>query len=117
LGEALTADKNAHPEGQWNSGLRLVLKLGLPAGQQHPALPDSLMKWGLNLYSPVLADNATVFVGGNWNAYATRRNDRSILWEVKLPGMPVLGGLSLTRAGDVLVPLIDWRVLCIGGKE
>ncbi len=79
------------------------------------------MQKGFQWYSPILADNAIVFVGGpsakerqDWHAYAVNRNNRSVLWDVKLPAMPMLGGLSLTRAGDVLVPLIDGRVVCIG---
>ncbi len=45
---------------------------------------------------------------------AVDRADRSMPWDLKLPAQPVLGGLSLTRAGDVLVPLVDGRVVSIG---
>ena len=36
--------------------------------------------------------------------------------DLKLPGRPLMNSLSLTRTGDILVPLIDGRVLCVGGE-
>ena len=53
----------------------------------------------------------------DFHVVAVNRTDRFLLWDVKLPAQPVFGGLSLTRAGDVLVPLIDGRIVCIGTEK
>jgi len=52
--------------------------------------------------------------GNVWYLYAISRGDRKVLCRVALPARPVLGGLSLTRAGDILVPLLDGRLVCVG---
>jgi hypothetical protein len=44
---------------------------------------------------------------------AVNRTGRFLLWDLKLPAQPVFGGLSLTPAGDVFVPLVDGRIVCI----
>ncbi|MCY2995983.1 MAG: hypothetical protein NTY19_50250 [Planctomycetota bacterium] len=54
---------------------------------------------------------------GDFHVVAVNRTDRFLLWDVKLPAQPVFGGLSLTRAGDVLVPLVDGRIMCIGTEK
>jgi len=36
------------------------------------------------------------------------------LWRVKLPSAALVNGMSLTRAGDVLVAWINGSVVCIG---
>ena len=114
-----------------------AVTLTLPAEQQHAALPDAL--WSeishrqLGLYgSMLLASNAVVFtvhgqngaVGdmmtgpmpnyGNWRVIAVNRADRTVLFDVRLPDAPAPSGLSLTRAGDVIIPLVDGRVVCVG---
>jgi len=74
-------------------------------------------------YTPVLAGHAAVFLAHdygerwlNWHVVAVSRTEQSVLWNVPLPSQPMLGGLALTRAGNVLVPLIDGRIVCIGAK-
>ncbi|MBL7038031.1 MAG: hypothetical protein ISR77_05340 [Pirellulaceae bacterium] len=54
---------------------------------------------------------------GDFHVVAVNRTDRHLLWDVKLPAQPVFGGLSLTPAGDVLVPLVDGRVACVGREK
>jgi len=49
-----------------------------------------------------------------WRVLAVSRADQSILFTVNLPGAPSPNGMSLTRNGDVIVPLTDGRVVCIG---
>jgi hypothetical protein len=53
--------------------------------------------------------------GNRWRVVAVGRSDRRLLWDIRLPSRPTLNGLSLSRAGDVLVPLVDGRLLAIGG--
>lgn len=68
--------------------------------------------------TPVLAGNAVVFLSGggdNWHVVAVSRLEAALLWDIKLPAQPVVAGLSMTCAGDVLVPLVDGRVVCVGG--
>lgn len=73
--------------------------------------------------SAILASNAVVFVGGKgvdtlgWRIYGIGRSDRSMLWDLRLPAAPVQGYMSLTRGGDVLVPLVDGRLVCIGAEQ
>jgi outer membrane protein assembly factor BamB len=103
----------------------------LPAGKQRPALSDELTE-AINKRrfalsgKMALCGNAVIVTGARgptwpgtdmeqWRAVAVSRSDRSVLWEVRLPVQPALGGMSLTRDGDVLLPLIDGRVVCIGG--
>jgi len=49
-----------------------------------------------------------------WRLMAISRADQSVLFTVNLPGAPAPNGMSLTRNGDILVPLVDGRVVCIG---
>ena len=42
------------------------------------------------------------------------RTDSALLWDIRIPAQPAIGGLSMTCAGDVLAPLVDGRVVCIG---
>ena len=73
-----------------------------------------------NFLTPLLAANAVVFIAGrtgDFHIVAVNRTDRRLLWDVKLPAQPMFGGLSLTRAGDVLTPLVDGRVACIGTEK
>jgi hypothetical protein len=102
----------------WNDGVENAIDSGLPADRRRSALPE-VMK-SRQVYSPLLAGNAVVFLSGyqkDWSLFAVSRTDTALLWSVKLPGQPVFGGLSLTSAGDVLAPLIDGRVACIGATE
>jgi hypothetical protein len=107
-GEALAAYVTAHPY----SGLRRAIDAGLSG---RPALPDGLLR--RRFLTPLMAGNAVVFFSGdsgNWHIVAVGRSDAALLWDVRLPAQPVFGGLSMTRAGDVLAPLVDGRVVSIG---
>jgi hypothetical protein len=129
LCEALDADVAAYPRdasptvkrNYTNSPLRN--NTAPPADQQRPVLPASLAETrDFRILKPILAGNAVVFLGGkhretDGHVYAVSRADRRLLWDTSLPAMPLLGGPSLTRAGDVLVPLVDGRVVCIGTEE
>ena len=120
--KALTADAAAmvfDPKTSmyWNNGVRRSITLSLPPEQCRPVLPDDLQKaYGYEISSPVLAGNAVVYII-NSQVCAVQRSDRKLLWDVELPAQPLPGGLSLTRSGDVLVPLVDGRIACIGGGE
>ena len=100
-----------------NYGIRRVTKLSLSPEQSRPVLPDDLQKkWGYRIESPVLAGNAVVYVHGSCVA-AVLRAERRLLWDVALPCQPVPAGLSIAKSGDVLVPLVDGRLACIGSGE
>jgi len=89
-------------------------------GVARPALPAELQRGRLLTFSPVLAANAVVVAVttdfSDWNLFAVDRTTNGILWKIPLPTEPVAGTMSLTRNGDVLAPLIDGRVLCIGAE-
>jgi outer membrane protein assembly factor BamB len=107
-GEVLAAYVTAHPY----SGLRRAIDAGLSG---RPALPDRLKRG--RFLTPLLAGNAVVFFSGdsgNWHVVAVGRSDAALFWDIRIPAQPVFGGLSMTRAGDVLAPLVDGRVVCIG---
>lgn len=123
LGEGLAAAVGAHPfeparnaKNYWNDGLRNPVGAQLPAGQQRPALTGKMQ--GRGCVTPVLAGNAIVFLDGQqeWNVVAVGRADSAPLWDIRLPAQPVFGGLSVSAVGDVLVPLVDGRVVCVGGE-
>jgi hypothetical protein len=125
LGDLLAAEVAAHPfdaaaaaRGYWNDGLRNSIKSELPPGRQRPVLPEELQR--STFLTPLLAGNAVIFLSGgagNWHVAAVSRTDAALLWDVKVPAQPVLGGLSMTCAGDVLAPLVDGRVVCIGVRR
>lgn len=122
LDAEVTAHSAAVGDGKraWNARLYRAAQPSLPAEQQRPALGDSFNLKSRSFLAPILAANAVVFLSGrpgNFQVIAVNRADRSPLWEVKLPEQPVMGELSLTRAGDVLVPLLDGRIVCIGSKR
>ena len=107
-GEVLVAYVTAHPY----SGLRRAIDAGLSG---RPALPDRLKRG--RFLTPLLAGNAVVFFSGdsgNWHVMAVGRSNAALFWDMRIPAQPVFGGLSMTRAGDVLAPLVDGRVVCIG---
>ncbi|MGD0089956.1 MAG: PQQ-binding-like beta-propeller repeat protein [Planctomycetota bacterium] len=122
LGELLAAQVAAQPfdpaaaaKNYWNSGLQNSINSGLPAGQQRQVLPETMKSH--RFYTPLLAGNAVIFLSGdagNWHVVAVSRTDPALLWDIRIPAQPVLGGLSQSRAGDVLAPLVDGRVVCIG---
>ena len=104
----------------WQAGLYRAAHLELPAEQQCPVLSEDFNLKSRNFLTPILAANAVVFVRGrtsDFHVVAVNRTDRFLLWDVKLPAQPVFGSLSLTRAGDVLVPLLDGRIVCIGTEK
>jgi len=114
-----------------NGKLQRVAGLAaLSADHQRPVLPDDLAA-GLQAKTfqlsglMTLARNAVVLTAArdssnlavganNWFVFALNRADHSKLWEVPLPAQPAQTGMSITRDGDVLVPLFDGRVVCIG---
>jgi hypothetical protein len=112
--------------------------LDLSADRQRPAMPDALWhdidKRHTVLYGTLLlAGNAVIATMhgtgsrvadlgngrmpnyGDWRVIAIDRTDRTTVYEVMLPDAPAPSGMSLTRAGDTIVPLVDGRVVCIGG--
>jgi len=120
LGDLLTAETTAHPfdaaagaKRYWNGGLRHSVKSKLPADKQRFVLPDKLKR--SDFLTPLLAENAVIFLSRG-GVTAVSRTDTTVLWNIRLPAQPVLGGLSMTRAGDVLVPLVDGRMVCIGAQ-
>jgi outer membrane protein assembly factor BamB len=42
------------------------------------------------------------------------RADGKVLWEVPLPGEPLMDGLSIARDGSILVRLLDGGLVCAG---
>ena len=75
-----------------------------------------LVRW----YAPLMAGNAIVLIvfrrsgGDTWRLMAFSRADSSLMWDIVLPGMPALNGLAMDRAGDIVAPLIDGKVVCVG---
>jgi outer membrane protein assembly factor BamB len=142
LAEALNAEVDAHPWTEetlkkardWRPLFPFVRSFSpgvLPNDRRREVLPDTLAqavtqrKFGLSGMM-VLASNAVVITGAwdntwpgtewrNWRAIAVSRADRATLWEVRLPMEPAWSGMSVTRDGDVLIPLLDGRLVCIGG--
>ena len=110
---------------------RLYSPLDLPEDKRHELLPDDLVKQVIEKKfrlsgQMLLAGNAVIVTAAmnqdyaetdltNWHAVAVSRTERTVLWDVALPVAPGLNGMSLTRGGDVLIPLIDGRMVCIGG--
>lgn len=109
---------------------RLFTPFDLPEDKCHQVLPDNLIKLvndkKLRLSGQMLlAGNAVIVTAAmdqtwaetdltNWHTIAVSRTDRTVLWDVALPVAPGLNGMSLTRSGDVMIPLIDGRMVCIG---
>ncbi len=85
---------------------------------------SALLKRGTEWYTPILAKNAIVFIVSipvnapsyhiTWHLMAVSRADSSLLWDFKLPDMPVLGELAMGRSGEIVAPLVDGRVVCVG---
>ena len=123
FGDLLAADVAAHPfdataKRGWPPALRKSIKSELPAGQQRSALPDTWKR--SHFLTPLLAGNDVIFFSGgtgNWHVVAVGRTDPALLWDVRIPAQPMFGGLSMTCAGDVLAPLVDGRVVCIGAPR
>ncbi len=82
-----------------------------------------------NLYSVALSANAAIALTNRqhaadpklwWITYtvstirAISRQNPHVLWECELPAAAAIGSVALTRQGDVLVPLLDGSVVCIG---
>ena len=76
----------------------------------------------LRLYGALLCANAGVCLGNNnfsnapsWCLWAVSRAENKMLWAVNLPPTtPLFGAMAMGRDGEVLVPLIDGRVVCVG---
>jgi outer membrane protein assembly factor BamB len=83
-----------------------------------------LLNRGTSWYTPILAKNAMAFivsVPSNtpsyhivWHLMAVSRDDSSLMWDFECPAMPALGELAMGRAGEIVAPLVDGRVVCIG---
>lgn len=125
LGDILAAEAAAHlfdaavaAKNYWNDGLQHSMRSDLPVGQQRQVLPETLKP--TSFLTPLLAGNAVIFLSGyrgdpgNWHVVVVSRADAALRWNIPIPAQPVFGGLSMTCAGDVLVPLVDGRVVCIG---
>ena len=80
----------------------------------------SLARPGYTWMTPVLAANAIAILNREykptapWHVTCLSRETGASVWDVQLPALPVFGGMSMTCADDVLVPLVDGRVVCIG---
>ena len=110
-------DPAAAAKNFWNGGLQNVLGDEMPDLHPKPVLPAKQIPG--RFMTPILAGNAVVFITGNernWHVVAVNRADATILWDIAVPAQPVPGGLSLDGAGDVLAPLADGRVVCIGAR-
>jgi outer membrane protein assembly factor BamB len=81
----------------------------------------------VELYGVALAANAAVALCGdgnrmeyvprpskNWHVKVRDRATGKLLWEQKLPSVPLLNGLCITRKGSVIVTLADGSVLAFG---
>ena len=116
------------------NGLVRPLALDQPNIKQHPLVPDAIWKsfmQGKQLGGDLLmAGNAVAltargedyfpgFYGrfinyGSWQVGVFSRADGSLLFEAVLPDAPARSGMSLTGKGDLLIPLQDGRIVCIG---
>jgi outer membrane protein assembly factor BamB len=107
---AAPAKDGKGPPCEWSSDF-------VPAAEQaHAAFA---VDYAHNVYprmTAALAGNAVVFYFDT-TLFAVSRSDAKALWRIKLPGPAMANGLSLTRAGDVLVALKDGRVVCIGAPD
>ncbi len=120
LCDFLSVQLTAHPINAAKSGwnIRTQITESLSADHTRPALPVNMRS--REFFSPLLTANAVIFLSGNgdeyknWHVVAVSRKDANVLWDVSLPFMPVVGGLSTTNAGDVLVPMVDGRMVCVG---
>jgi hypothetical protein len=63
-----------------------------------------------------LAGNAVVLATTN-QLQALSLADGKPLWTERLPGAPVLWGVTVTREGSIVVTLEDGRVVCFGQKS
>lgn len=119
------ADVAANPFAlsKGNGGLRYLIN-----NPVWPAERQLLLKgnagFGFNKFAPVLAQNAAICLegprggGDSWSVAAHSRTDGSLLWRVPLPAQPVTSsGPAMTRAGSLLVPLLDGRLVCIGDEQ
>ena len=86
-----------------------------------PVMSGNALLWTVFRYRQGGADPELAYNGRmsevnseQWRVLAVSRTDQSILFTVNLPGTPSPNGMSLTRNGEVLVPLVDGRVACIG---
>ena len=59
---------------------------------------------------PALADRS-------WSVAALDRTNGQVFWEVKLPGEPMLNGVCLDRAGNIIVTLSNGAVVCVGQSK
>jgi len=115
--KATPFDPKKAANGFWNPGLRNSIVSDLPSDHARKVLPEQLKSQ--DFLTPLLADNAVVFctkINRDWHVIAVNRTDSTLLWDVVIPAQPYFGGLSMTSAGDVLAPLVDGRVICIGGQ-
>jgi outer membrane protein assembly factor BamB len=109
---AACADANPLRASQISRGLQHVIN-----NPAWPADRQRSLKFK-NCFAPLLARNAVIFLAyDGWRLMAVSRTDASLLWQVSLPAQPVSGGLSMTRGGSVLVPLLDGRLMCIGDER
>jgi len=121
LGDALVTELAAHPFNPVKAnygGLRNEIPSDLAAHRQAWALPAELKKCN-GFMTPVMSGNAVIFFTRegsltDWHVVAVSRSDSSLLWDLHVPAQPMPGALSVTSAGDVLAPLVDGRVVCIG---
>ena len=85
-----------------------------------PVLAGNAVLW--TVFTPIMGTTQAIYKArmsplatANWRVIAVNRDDQTLLFTVYLPGTPAPSGMSLTRNGDVIVPLVDGRVVCIGG--
>jgi len=117
----------------FDSAIHGVAASSFPADKCRPLLPDPVGKQinsRQHLLSGMmlLSSNAAVFTYAmSWGypgtethglrAVAVSRTDGSLLWQVTLPAPVGLCGISMTRGGDTLIPLMDGRIVCIGAAD
>ncbi len=92
-----------------------------PAGST--ALEREALAWEkpLDPYALALTNNVMVAVHpvatDAWQVTVLDRSTGEELWHHPLPDEPLLNGLCVDRRGNVLVALIDGRVLCLGNQK
>ena len=75
------------------------------AAQGAPAVPDLLEPGKAKADEP------------SYGLAAYGRADGRLMWEVKLPGEPLMDGLSIARDGTVLVRLLDGALVAVGTRD
>jgi hypothetical protein len=105
----------AYDDAQWGPIHGEALAMALSANLAIACVSNKFQS--ADIATEVVKDTAAPDLARPWFARALDRSDGALVWEHRLPAMPRLNSICVTRSGRVVVVLHTGALVCLGATE